>query len=162
MDTTTIFGSKAAPAHFDSLGFVLTFLACSISKIKKKYVCYTLEATPIVTPANSAFGNKFVKAYKNARNFLDVKLAIADPHREKAFENSTNGTVLGVQFNTKNMSWSISSKSAKKLKNIIFLVHNSPKIHLNALQQLMGKWEAISQMFQSAKVFRRPLLSFIK
>ena len=84
--------------------------------IKKKYVSCTLDDTPIVTPANSAFGNKFVKAYKNARNFLDVKLAIADPHREKAFENSTNGTVLGVQFNTKNMSWSISSKSAKKLK----------------------------------------------
>jgi hypothetical protein len=162
VDTTTIFGSKAAPAHFDCLGFVLVLLACSICKIKKKYVFRTLDDTPIVTPANSDFGEKFVKAYKKVCKFLNVKLAPADPSREKAFENSKNGTVLGVQFNTKNMTWSISSKKCKEIKNLIFLVHNSPTIHLKALQQLMGKWEAISQMFQFAKGFRWPLLSFMK
>jgi hypothetical protein len=78
-------------------------LACSICKIKKKYVFRTLDDTPIVTPANSDFGEKFVKAYKKVCKFLNVKLAPADPSREKAFENSRNGTVLGVQFNTKNM-----------------------------------------------------------
>jgi hypothetical protein len=36
VDTTTIFGSKAAPAHFDCLGFLLALLACSTSKIEKK------------------------------------------------------------------------------------------------------------------------------
>jgi hypothetical protein len=162
VDTTTIFGSKAAPAHFDCLGFLLALLACSTSKIEKKYVFRTLDDTPIVTPANSAYGKKFVKAYRNICNFVNVKLAPVDCNKEKAFENSTNGTVLGVQFNTKNLTWSISSKKSDEIKNLIFIVHNSPAIHLKTLQQLMGKWESISQMCNFARGFRWPLLNFMK
>jgi hypothetical protein len=38
---------------------------------------------------------KFVKAYRKVRKFVNVKLAPSDPKREKAFVNSTNGVVLG-------------------------------------------------------------------
>jgi hypothetical protein len=129
---------------------------------EKKYVFRTLDDTPIVTPANSAYGKKFVKAYRNICNFVNVKLAPVDCNKEKAFENSTNGTVLGVQFNTKNLTWSISSEKSDEIKNLIFIVHNSPAIHLKTLQQLMGKWESISQMCNFARGFRWPLLNFMK
>jgi hypothetical protein len=70
--------------------------------------------------------------------------------------------VLGVRFNTKNLTWSIPEKKSIELQNLIFIVHKSPAIHLKILEQLMGKWEAISQMCLFAKGFRWPLLSFIK
>jgi hypothetical protein len=43
VDTTSIFGSKSAPAHFDCLGFVLALLAATICKIPKKFVHRTLD-----------------------------------------------------------------------------------------------------------------------
>jgi hypothetical protein len=162
VDTTTIFGSKAAPAHFDCIGFVLALLACSISKIEKKCVFRTLDDTPIVTSANCEKGKRFVKAYKKVCKFVNVKLAPSDPKKEKAFENSTKGVVLGVLFDTKNMTWALTKQKTSELQNLIFIVHNAPATHLKVLQQLMGKWESISQMCLFAKGFRWPVLNFIK
>jgi hypothetical protein len=101
VDTTTNFGSKAAPAHFNCIGFVLALLACSISKIEKKCVFRTLDDTPIITSTNCEKGKKCVKAYRKVRKFVNVKLAPSDPKREKAFENSTSGVVLGVLLTLK-------------------------------------------------------------
>jgi hypothetical protein len=86
----------------------------------------------------------------------------SDPKKEKAFENSTKGVVLGVLFDTKNMTWALTKQKAAELQNLIFIVHNAPAIHLKILQQLMGKWESISQMCLFAKGFRWPVLNFMK
>jgi len=162
VDLSTIFGSKAAPAHFDCIGFLLVLIAISKSKIPKKYVFRTLDDTPVVTPANCPYGKKFANAYRKICKFVNIQLAPADPRKEKAFENSTFGTVLGVHFNTKNLTWQLPENKARELQNLIFLVHNSPAIHLKTLQQMLGRWEAISQMNPFAKGFRWPLLNFTK
>jgi capsular polysaccharide biosynthesis protein len=40
-------------------------------------------------------------AYKDSCQFINVEVSSGDPNKAKAFVNSTNGTVLGVQFYTK-------------------------------------------------------------
>ncbi len=102
VDTTTNLGSKAAPAHFDCIGFVLTLLSSSISKTEKK--CFqNIGRYPYCNIGKLRKREKFVKAYRKECKVVTVKLAPSDPKkkREKAFENSTKGNVLGVLFDTK-------------------------------------------------------------
>jgi len=162
VDTSSIFGSKAAPAHFDCIGFLLVLIAATTSKIPKNLVFRTLDDTPIVSPHNKNYCTDFARDYRKLCKFINVGLAPTDPNKEKAFENSTEGVVLGVYFNTKNLTWAIPSKKVSELMNLIFLIHSAPATHLKTLQQLMGKWESIAQMSPFAKGFRWPLLNFMK
>jgi hypothetical protein len=99
-DTTTNLGSKAAPAHFDCICFILALLASSISKTEKK--CFqNIERYPYCNIGKLRKREKFVKAYRKECKVVTVKLTPSDPKREKAFENSTKGIVLGVPFDTK-------------------------------------------------------------
>jgi len=162
VDTSSIFGSKTAPAHFDCLGFTLTLLAISVSKIPKKFVHRTLDDTPIVAPAGTDYCKKFSLAYRRICKHVNVELAEVDPKKEKAFENSTEGVVLGIHFDSKKMSWKIPENKLKEILNLIFLLYHSPAIHLKTVQQLLGKWESITQLSPFAKGFRWPILNFVK
>jgi hypothetical protein len=137
-------------------------IAISMSKLPRNNVFRTLDDTPVVTPANSSLGIKFAKSYKKICKFVNIGLAPNDPKKEKAFENSTSGIILGIQFNTQNLSWSLPKTKEIELQNLIYLTHNAPATHLKNLQQLLGKWEAISQMCPFAKGFRWPILNFMK
>ncbi len=162
VDTSSIFGSKAAPAHFDCIGFLLALIAATTSKVPKNLIFRTLDDTPIVSPNNKNYCTVFARAYRNLCKFVNVGLAPIDPNKEKAFENSTEGVIFGVYFNTKSMTWAIPRKKYSELQNLIFLVHSALATHLKILQQLMGKWESIAQMCPFAKGFRWPLLNFMK
>jgi len=162
VDTTSIFGSKSAPAHFDCLGFVLALLAATICKIPKKFVHRTLDDTPVVSPANSNFCKKFSLAYRRICKHINVELADIDPKKEKAFENSTKGVVLGILFDTKNLSWALPKAKLQEILALIFILFNAPVTQLKILQQLLGKWESIVQLCPFAKGFRWPILKFLK
>jgi len=120
VDITTIFGSKAAPAHFDCIGLTLVLIAISMSRLPRNNVFRTLDDTPVVTPANSSLGIKFAKSYKKICKFVNIGLAPNDPKKEKAFENSTSRIILGVQFNTQNLSWSLPKTKEIELQNLIY------------------------------------------
>jgi hypothetical protein len=76
------------------------------------------------------------------------------PKKEKALENSTEGVVLGIHFDSKKMNWKISENKLKEILNLIFRLYHSPAIHLKTVQQLLGKWESITQLSPFAKGFR--------
>ena len=95
MDLTTIFGSKAAPADFDCVAATLGELAKTISRLPKAAYHRTLDDMTVVCPQGCGAGKKFVKAYRRICKFINVELAQEDLAKEKAFCNSTTGTVLG-------------------------------------------------------------------
>ena len=59
VDTTSIFGSKSAPAHFDCLGFVLALLAATICKIPKKLYIERLMTPPLFPLPTLIFAKNF-------------------------------------------------------------------------------------------------------
>jgi hypothetical protein len=49
-DTSTVFGSKVAPASFDPLPETLVNIVCSLWKIPKFWIHRQLDDVPIVSP----------------------------------------------------------------------------------------------------------------
>ncbi len=62
-DTTTVFGSKAAPASFDPLPETMVNVACTLGKIPKISVHRQLDDVPIVSPRGSNLTERFMALY---------------------------------------------------------------------------------------------------
>jgi len=162
VDTTSIFGSKSAPADFDCVAELLANLALAKVKFPKNFFHRTLDDTVFVCPMVSREGEKLAFHYSQICKHLNVGLAPADEQKEKSFQNSTTGTVLGIRFNSENLTWSFPIEKNKEFQNMIFFMQNTPGTHLLFVQQIIGKWESIAQMFPFAKGFKWPILQFLR
>ncbi len=100
--------------------------------------------------------------YTGICKHLNVALADFDEHKEKSFQNSTKGTVLGIQFNSENLTWSFPETKNVEFQNMIFFMQNTPGTHLLTVQKIIGKWESIAQMFPFAKGFKWSVLNFLR
>ena len=153
VDTTTIFGSKSAPADFDCVAELIANLALSRCKFPKKLFHRTLDDTVFVCANVSNEGEKLAFHYQNICQHLNVGLAPSDENKEKSFQNSTKGTVLGIKFNSENLTWSFPETKNVEFQNMIFFMQHTPGTHLLSVQKIIGKWESITQMFPFAKGF---------
>ena len=108
-------------------------------------------------PAKSKFCELFSEIYKAICKDLNILLADECPRKEKAFCNSTEGKVLGVWFDSKNLSWSLpEDKKLKKVKILrkIFQATNCEIITVLEMQKLMGHLNNLSMMCPFLNVFR--------
>jgi hypothetical protein len=58
-NTTTVFGSKSAPANFDALPETLVNIVCTMQNLPKKMVHRQLDDVPIVSTRDSGLTEKF-------------------------------------------------------------------------------------------------------
>jgi hypothetical protein len=158
VDKTCVFGSKAAPEMFDSLPDTLVNIICHSEKIPKNLVCRQLDDVPIVSPKNSGLTKKFTDAYKSVCNELNIPLAPDCKNFEKAFGPSTYGTVLGINFDSTTMSWSISAEKERDLQEAIDVFLLEKTCSLKQIQKLHGKLTNISQTCKFLKGFKFNLL----
>jgi hypothetical protein len=162
LDTTTVFGSKVAPASFDPLPETIVNITCSIKKIPKQWIHHQLDDVPIVSPQGSGFTESFTKAYAKICRDLGVPLAENCPNHEKAFGASTYGIVLGIGFDSENLEWYITKEKAIDLQKCIdeFLARKTCAL-LDA-QTLHGKLTSFGQMSDFFMGFRFQLVSLLK
>ncbi len=114
--------------------------------IPHKLVHRQLDDVPVVVPKYSEWGVDFENAYRKLCNEINVKLAPDCPQFEKACSNSTFGKVLGILFNTENLTWSLPRDKINKCLLSISNFENKDMVTLLDMQQLMGNLNHVSQM----------------
>jgi hypothetical protein len=162
VDTTTVFGSKTAPASFDPLPDTIVNITCSIKKVPKSWIHRQLDDVPIVSPRNSGFTEAFTKGYSQVCRDLNVPLAENCPNHEKAFGPSTFGTVLGIGFDSALLEWFISKDKADDLQDCIDEFLRKKSSSLLEAQKLHGKLSSFAQMSDFLQGFRFHLTSFLR
>jgi len=162
VDLTTVFGSKAAPADFDCLGATLGELAKTISRLPANAFHRTLDDTTIVCPAGDAAGRRFARAYRRICAFINIPMAAEDPAKEKAFTDSTDGTVLGIHFDTIRGRWSMPPKRAADTAQLIEIFTAGTAVQLQQVQQLLGNLEALAQMAPFTRGFKWNILALLR
>jgi len=162
LETRQAFGAKSAVAAFDRLGRVIADLALATCNLPRRFLHRTLDDLPIVTPRDSSEGPKFAEAYRMTCEQVGISLAQNCPLLEKAFEDSTVGTVLGIRFCTTDLSWSISpAKYNKILAHIQGPLLGDP-VDLLTMQTLLGHLNDLGQMLQFARGFKYHLTKVLK
>ena len=153
-DTSIPFGSTAAPAGYDDFGETVTNIAVTISETPKSLIHRQLDDVPVAAPKLSNIVEVFSATYKSVCKKLNVELAPPCPSREKAFEASTTGTVLGIRFDSSDMSWKLPedkwTETTWILGNFLDKSHSS----LLVFQKLHGKINDFAQIAIFLKGFR--------
>jgi len=157
VETQMIFGSASSPANFDDVAKTVEEVAAEWSKTRENWRHRTLDDQAVVGPKGSGICEAFTKDYVSLCEKVNIKLAEDCPRKEKAFKNSTSGTVLGIIFDSEKMAWSVSEeKKAKIIGNIHSLIHGG-HTDLKQLEETAGRLNHFGQMCPFLKAFKRPL-----
>jgi hypothetical protein len=153
-ETKMIFGASPSVANFDILGSTLVELAVIKSGIPRRMVSRALDDIPVLAPCGSNYTFKFGRALKEIAKDCGIKLAENCPENKKAFEHQTEGTVLGIIFNTKKLEWSLSSEKAEKIICRIQDFSSAKYVDLKKTQSVMGIVNDLAQMAPFLGVFK--------
>ena len=133
-----------------------------LASFPKSWVHRQLDDVPTVAPEGLPLAKKFLDTYQSVCEQCGVPLAEMCPRNEKAFKLATHGTVLGVQFDSENLTWSISSKKRATLLEVIRVFCMAKTTTLNKVQKLHGKLSDFAQIMQFMLGFRFNLLALLK
>ncbi len=161
VETQLPFGAIHAVASFDRLGATIMLLVIFMSGIARGLVLRAVDDLTVIRPARSFCGPHFAKIYVELCNDINMPLAEQCPLLEKAFMDSTVGTVLGVRFDTVNQSWSLQPTKQQRLLHLCGSMLSSTGVSLKHMQDLMGSLNDVGQMCPFFKAFRQPLYAFL-
>ncbi len=160
-DTTTVFGSKSAPANFDHLPETIVYITSTLSRVPKKHVFRQLDDVPIVSSKRSGLTAIFAEKYVEVCKKVGIPLADLCKDREKAFEPGRTGTVLGIFFDSDQMTWKLPSEKARKILLEIENFSGKRTCTLVEVQKLHGLLNDVSLMLDFAKGFRFEIIRLL-
>jgi hypothetical protein len=160
-DKAKVFGSKEAPAGFDSLPETIVNIVCCLYKIPKRNVQRQLDDVPMVAAKESGLTERFHSAYKDICRQINIPLAEQCENHEKAFGPTTYGTVLGIKFDSITMEWSISKEKELSLQETIDFFLNNKTCTLKQAQKLQGKLANFAQTMDFMKSYKYNVLSLL-
>ena len=162
VETTQMFGAKTAVANYDTLGNSVLSLAKCVCRIPKDLVHRQLDDVPVVGPAHTNWCQEFTKEYEEVCKYIGVKLAPDCPNKDKAFKNSTEGKVLGISFNTENLSWNLPEDKRIEYMNTIHSCLMANEAGVKDCQELLGKLNFVCTMIPFMRTFKKPLQEFLR
>ena len=155
VETRLSFGGKPSPVNFDSLGKTKDLLVCLETGTPRYLVPRALDDSPCVGAAGSGIVERFTEGMKSMCADLNIPLAANCPRAEKAFELVQRGTVLGVGFDSTDMTWFLSDEKADKIVRRCLDANRSSHMSLKQVQQLMGSVNDLAQMCPLLKPHKR-------
>jgi hypothetical protein len=152
-----IFGASTAVANYDIFSNTVRSLALCNSPIPRCLVFRCLDDVPIVSPKNSNWCQNFSKTYSDLCKDLNVTLAKECPKADKAFTNKTSGKVLGIRFDTSDLSWSYTEEKIDKCLSKINDAFIKKRLSVKELQKLMGSLNDFALLCPFIKVYKYAL-----
>jgi hypothetical protein len=156
-ETRLVFGASNSVCNYDIVGETLKVLALADSDIPVELVLRQEDDVRVVSPESSGWCEQFSNNYKDLCSFVNVELAENCPKNEKAFENQKRRKVLGILFDSTDLTWSIPASKLRKTLIGIDNVVSNPVVKLNDMQKLMGRLNYIAQMCNFMKIYTPPL-----
>jgi len=114
-----------------------------------------VDDVPSISPADSDWCEEFTDSYKQLCSDLNVVLAEDCPLNDKAFSCQTRGKVLGIMFDSSDMTWRVPEKKIEKCLRSIMHAQNAETCTLKEWQKLHGRLNDRSQICCFMKLFKQ-------
>ena len=161
VETTQPFGAKTAVSNYDIVGNTVSVLALSYCSIPRNLVHRQLDDVPSVSPEKSGWCLEFTEAYEKVCKELHIDLAPDCPDKEKAFRNEKTGKVLGINFDSENLSWALPEEKRVEYQNQVHEAITKGNMNILECQSLLGKLNFTCTMFQKMRTFKKPLQDYL-
>jgi len=154
VETQQTFGGIPSVCNFDREGNTIQVLATVESAVPKSSVLRILDDTSHIRPANSKQAGLFCAAMKRICGAINMPLAPNCPKLEKAFEESTRGVVMGIGFDSNNMSWFLPEAKADRVMRRCLDIYRSGMASLKQMEQVMGSINDLAQMASFLRFYK--------
>jgi hypothetical protein len=157
VETRQVFGAKTSVCNYDIVGETLKLIALIESEIPATFVLRQVDDVPVVAPEKSGLCENFSATYKNVCGEFNVKLAPDCPIMDKAFTCQKRGKVLGVKFDSTDLTWSLSDKKIQNALGSVKMAVTNDDISLKDCQRLVGRLNDVGQLCPFMKIFKQPI-----
>ena len=147
-----VFGSRSAVSNYDVFHFVVSLICRVLTDTPKEDVPRVLDDQMVI-----GMHPTFIDTYLQLAKEVNIPLAPMDDGK-KAFVYKTSGTMLGIHFNTKAMTWSLPKEKAQKYMYDISCVTRDRIATLKELQSINGYLNVIITHAPILKCWRAPLI----
>ena len=157
IENRLIFGSQQSVPKYDNMHNTVSDLV----KVKSETDRQNLERVlddQINIAKSLAEAKSFIETYLDLARRINLPLANTN-NCEKAFLYRTSGVVLGVYFNTINMTWSYTSSKRLTHMKVIQKAIRSSTVDLNTLQKVAGVINTLVLLCPSLRFLRTPLIN---
>ena len=153
IDKRQMFGSCSAVGIYDLLHFCINLICRVLTGTLK-------EDTPRVLDDQMCIGLQcdFINTYLKIAQEVNIPLAPFDDGK-KAFLYKTRGTMLGIYFDTKKMTWSLPPLKLQTYMYEIQSVIDNKVITLKELQSINGYLNVIITHTPILKCWRAPIIA---
>ena len=155
IETRQSFGGVPSPCNFDRLNKTKDTVICLKSRTPRGAVFRALDDSPCVGPKDSDITSDFTRTMKEFCHSTNIPLAPNCPSADKTFEMKNRGIVLGVGFDSRNLTWFLAPSKAEKVMARCWRTIRSSHVNLEQLQQLMGSINDLAQMCPLLKFHKR-------
>ena len=165
VDLRAVFGDRKACMKFDRFHrCIMDQMVIPASPIPRKWVGETVDDISGVAPANAShILESFVKEYRKQLDDLGVAAAPADPDRIKAFDRATSGEVLGIWFDTEQMTWQLPFRKITLLvRELVEAAEADSRLTLNQVEIIHGKLNNFASHAPPIKVLVGEVLGFMR
>ena len=155
VETQQGFGGVPSPCNFDKLAKTKDTVVCIKSGTPRSAVHRALDDSPCVARAGSNIVEKFSVTMKEICKDVNIPLAENCALGEKAFELQTRGVVLGVGFDSSNLTWFLSKEKSEKVIRRCLETAEVSHVNLKTVEKLMGSVNDLSQMCKTISFHKR-------
>ena len=165
VDLRLVFGDKCACMWYDMFHHcIVNFFVLTEVHMPLSWIGRTVDDIPTVSPKQAHSCTKsFVDKYRKVLLDLNIGAAAADPLRCKAFDGDTEGEVLGIRFNSVEMTWVL---PRAKLVSLLLLLSNATQseatLSLHDIEVLHGKLVNFAQHAPPLNLIISEVLAFLR
>jgi hypothetical protein len=156
-ETQQIFGAEPSVCNFDILGKTVQTIVIIECEVSERSSPRQLDDTIKIDPKNSDKCKLFTEKYIELCDELGIQLAANCDKFEKAFTNSHYGKILGILFDTTNLTWKLPDEKVYKTLLAISDALKAEKLTLIQMQKLIGRLNDVSLMCVFLNGFKRSL-----
>jgi len=154
VETQQTFGGTPSVCNFDREGNTIQVLATLDSGVPRNSTLRILDDTSHIRPARSKHVGSFCSSMKKICGFINMPLAANCPKFEKAFEETTKGVVMGIGFDSSNMTWFLPKEKADRVIRRCLDANRTGMASLKQMEKLMGSINDIAQMATFLKFYK--------
>ena len=153
-ETQQTFGGIPSVCNFDREGNTLKTVATLASKVPRDTVLRILDDTSNIGKPNTTQTDDFARAMENICGFVNMPLAPICPLKEKAFVSETSGVVMGIGFDSTNLTWFLPEEKADRTIKRCMDVFHGMHASLKQMEQVMGSVNDLAQMAPFARFYK--------
>lgn len=156
IEVRLIFGAKSSVPNYDNLHDTISDLVRATSNTDKQFLLRTLDDQVIITKTLEQ-NQLFIESYLALADRINLPLADTSGS-DKAFLYRTAGIILGVYFDTINMTWMYSARKRLTHMKMLQDTLRGPTVTLNQMQKVAGVVNTLTLLCPPLKFLRAPII----